>query len=91
MFLVPAAVADEPTAFEVQRPRRDPSRARIVRDHDERLAERPIELLQQVEDLFAGLGVEIAGRLIGEDQSRIGDDCAAIETRCSWPPLSWWG
>jgi hypothetical protein len=40
---------------------------------------------QEVGDLPAGLGVEIAGRLVGDQQFR------AIATRCCSPPESWPG
>ena len=49
---------------------------RIVRHHDDRLAVLAVERLQQVEDLVAGLAVEVAGRLVAEQQRRVGDDGA---------------
>src|SRR5262245_7604750 len=51
-------------------------RARVVRDHYHCLAEFGLELAQQAEDLFGVAGVEIAGRLIGDDEGGIGDDGA---------------
>ena len=51
-------------------------RVRIVRDHDDGLAVLAVERLQQVEDLVAGLAVEVAGRLVAEQQRRVGDDGA---------------
>ena len=43
----------------------------IVRDqHDRRLA-RAIDVEQQLDDLLAGLAVEVAGRLVGEQERRI--------------------
>ena len=35
-----------------------------------------VELLEQVEDLVGALAVEIAGRLVGDDDLRVGDDGA---------------
>ena len=49
---------------------------RIVRDHDDRLAVLAVERLQQIQDLVAGLAIEVAGRLVAEQQRRIGDDGA---------------
>ena len=49
---------------------------RVVRDHDDRLAVLAVERLQQVEDLVARLAVEVAGRLVAEQQRRVGDDGA---------------
>jgi hypothetical protein len=51
-------------------------RARIVRDHHDRLAVIAIERVQQIENLVARLAIEIAGRLVGEDERRIRDDGA---------------
>ena len=51
-------------------------RVRIVRDHDDRLAVLAVERLQQVEDLVARLAIEVAGRLVAEQQRRVGDDGA---------------
>ena len=47
---------------------------RIVRDHDYRLMELFIEPLDQIQNLFRGLCIKIAGRLIGYQQSGISDD-----------------
>ncbi len=46
----------------------------VVRDHDDRLLKLAVELFQQVEDLAAGGAVEIAGRLVGDQQVGVGDD-----------------
>ena len=43
---------------------------RIVRHHDDRLAVVAVERLQQVENLVAGLAIEIAGRLVAQQQRR---------------------
>ena len=51
-------------------------RVRVVRDHDDGLAVLAVERLQQVEDLVARLAIEVAGRLVAEQQRRIGDDRA---------------
>ncbi len=62
--------------FEVQRPLRAFGRVRIVRHHHDGLAVLLVERLQQIEDLVAGLAIEIAGRLVAEQQRRIGHDRA---------------
>ena len=49
---------------------------RIVRHHDDRLALLLVQRLQQVEDLIARLAVEIAGRLVAQQERGIGDDRA---------------
>ena len=44
---------------------------------------------QEVDDRLAGLLVEIAGRLVGEEDGRVPDAIArAIATRCCSPPDS---
>src|SRR5215831_2721810 len=45
----------------------------IVRDHDDGLAELVVELFEEPEDLLGRRAIEIAGRLVGDDQRRIGD------------------
>ncbi len=62
--------------LEVQRPLGALGGARIVRDHDDGLAVLAVERLEQVEDLVAGLAIEIARRLVAQQQRRIGDDGA---------------
>ena len=47
---------------------------RVVGDHDDRLLEFAVELFEQLEDLAAGGAVEIAGRLVGDQQVGVGDD-----------------
>jgi len=32
--------------------------------------------------------VEVAGRLVGKDDGRVGDEPLAMATRCCWPPES---
>ena len=50
--------------------------ARVVRDHDDRLAELVLELAQQAEDVLGVARVEVAGGLVGDDEIGIGDDGA---------------
>ena len=66
----------ENALVEMQRAPRAVGGVRIVRDHHDRLAVIAVERLQQVEDLVAGLAIEIAGRLVAEQQRRVGDDRA---------------
>ena len=49
---------------------------RIVRDHDDGLVVPLVERLQEVQDLVPGLAVEVARRLVAEQQRRVGDDRA---------------
>ena len=44
-------VVDELALVEVQRPARPAGGQRVVGDHDDRLLELPVELLEEVEDL----------------------------------------
>src|SRR5215472_6297157 len=46
---------------------------RVVGDHDDRLAELAHAPAEQVQDLRTGPGVEVAGRLVGEDDLRSAD------------------
>src|SRR6185503_11780312 len=54
----------------------------VVRHHDDRLAELHVELLEERQHFGRRLAVEVAGRLVGDDQLRIGDegarDCHAL-------------
>ena len=70
------AVSRQDAFVEVQRAPGALGGVRIVRDHDDRLAVIAVERLQQVEDLVAGLAIEIAGRLVAEQQRRVGHDRA---------------
>ena len=45
---------------------------RVVGDHDDRLAEVPIQAAEDRQDVLRGLGIEISGRLIGKQQGWIG-------------------
>ena len=71
-----ALLAREHAFVEVQRPVGALRRVRIVRHHDDGLAVVAVQRLQQVEDLVAGLAIEVAGRLVAQQQRRIGDDRA---------------
>jgi hypothetical protein len=49
---------------------------RVVRDHDDSLAEFFIQAREQGEDILGGCGVQVAGGFVGEDQVGIGYDGA---------------
>ena len=49
---------------------------RLMGDHDHRDALLRIEVGEQLHDLAAACGIEIAGRLVGQQHQRIGDDGA---------------
>ena len=62
--------------FQVQHAARPLGGVRIVRHHHDRLLEFLVEPLQQRQHFAGRLGVEIAGRLVGQQQRRVGDDRA---------------
>ena len=70
------ALLHQHALLEVQRALGALGGVRIVRDHHDRLAVLAVERLQQIEDLVAGLAIEVAGRLVAEQQRRVGDDRA---------------
>src|ERR1700674_2269341 len=49
-------------------------RARVVRDHHDRLAKAAVELAQQCQDIFRRGGVEVTGRFVGHDNCGICHD-----------------
>src|SRR5258705_13049554 len=55
-----------------ERPRRL-RRVRVVRHHDDGLAELAVEALQHRQDVGRRYPVEVAGRLAGADHGRVGD------------------
>src|SRR6476646_2772989 len=48
----------------------------VVRHHDDGLSVIPIERLEEIENFVAGLAIEVARRLIAEEQRGIRDDRA---------------
>src|SRR5581483_3482990 len=48
--------------------------ARIVRYQQDRLAQAFLQLGHEIENLLGRMGIEIARRLIGDNQGRVGDD-----------------
>lgn len=50
--------------------------ARVVRHQQDGFLERPLQLIKQTHDFFGGAGIQIAGRLVGDDQGWVGDDGA---------------
>src|SRR2546422_433402 len=57
--------------FEIQHRVRVTGSARVVSNHDDRFVKLFIEPLDQIENLFSGLRIEVAGRLVGYKQGRI--------------------
>ena len=51
-------------------PPRAPGQFQVVGDEDEAEGFRPLQLLEQIDDVGLGVLVEIAGRLVGEQQRR---------------------
>src|SRR6185503_2899766 len=64
---------DEHALLEMNEPVRLLRGLRIVRHHDDRLAQVVVQPLEQPEDLLGGRAVEIAGGLVGDDQRRVRD------------------
>ena len=44
----------------------------VVRDHDDGLAVLPAQRPQQIENLVGGLAIEVAGRLVADQERRVG-------------------
>ena len=61
---------------------------RVVRHQDDREAVLGVELAEEVEDLPAGLRVEVAGRLVGDQERASLTSARAMATRCCSPPES---
>src|ERR1035438_1020280 len=64
----------ELTLVQIHRPRRARRGVRIVRDHDDGLAVLPVQRLEQIQDFIAGLAGKVAGRLVAQQQRRVGDN-----------------
>ncbi len=71
-----ALVADEPARGERQPPRAARRERDVVRDEDQRRAALAVEPEHQVRDFDAGGGVEVAGRLVGQQQLRLAGERA---------------
>ena len=65
----PARVFDDVAVPHPDRPARNRGDVGVVRDHDHSRAE-VMHLLDQLEDALACLFIEVAGGLVGEDESR---------------------
>src|SRR5574337_2147313 len=50
------------------------SGARVVGYHEDSLLESAVQATEDVEHLFRGMSIQVAGGLVGDDQRRIGDD-----------------
>ena len=72
----PYGLVAELAFFEIDRARGPRRGVRIMRDHNDRLAVFAVQRLEQVQDLVAGLAVEVTGGLVAEQQGRIGDNRA---------------
>jgi len=52
---------------------------------------RLIQPLEKLHNLFTLRGVQVSGRLVGEDQFGLRMTARATPTSCCWPPESWFG
>ena len=62
---------DQPALLNAEHPVRHAHHLGAVGDHDHGLAGPPGEAVEDLQHLAAGLEVEVAGGLVGEDQQRI--------------------
>src|SRR5690606_2396610 len=69
-------IRDDRAVRETDRAARAAGEGRIVRDQHERRAALAVQLLEQMDDRLARAGVEIAGRLVGEQDARLVDERA---------------
>jgi len=76
---------------EVQAARALAGQRLVVRDQHQGRGQLAVERQQQLDDARAGGLVEIAGRLVGEQDLRRAANARAIATRCCSPPDSWLG
>ena len=58
----------------------------IVAGHEDGDALLGDELCEEFEDLAAGLAVEVAGGLVGDEHGGAVGEARAMERRCCWPP-----
>src|SRR6185437_16725215 len=65
--VVPSSI-DEHALLEMHDPVCLLGRLRVVRHHDDRLAKLGVQPLEQAQDLLGGRAIEVAGRLVGDDQ-----------------------
>jgi len=56
---------------------------RVVRHHDDGFAVLTIERLEEVKDFVARLAVEVAGRLVAQQQGWVGDNGAGNARRAA--------
>jgi hypothetical protein len=67
-------VADDPSIDQDDQPVGVGGRVGVVRDHDDGLAELVGRPAQELEQIGGGLGIQVAGRLVGEDDRRLVDE-----------------
>src|SRR5262245_7795870 len=61
----------EPALVQVVHGARALGRGRIVRDHDDGLVEFLVQLLEQLQDVVGAVAIEVARRLVGDDDLRV--------------------
>src|SRR5436190_1669988 len=70
-YFIDASRSRQHALFKMQHRVRMTRRSRVVSDHDDSLVKLFVEPLEQIENLFGGLRVEISGRFVGYKQGRI--------------------
>src|SRR5438874_5044176 len=75
--LIRRLVGEEPALVQIDGPAGAGGGVRIVRDHDDGFALLAIEGLQEAEDFITRFAIEVASRLVAQEQRRIGDNSAS--------------
>ena len=68
-------VGNDLAILEVDHPPGVTRNVQLVCDHHNRRA-LPVQLAQQAHDLLTGMGIQVAGRLVGEENGGMVDECA---------------
>src|SRR5438067_2538066 len=61
-------IFDQLPFFQMNDPLRPLGGAGVVGDDDDRFFQSSLQFRQQIENLIGGLGVQVAGRFVGDDQ-----------------------
>ena len=75
-------LSDDPAGFDAQHATGHGGDARLVRDQEQGQALALIQGVKQLDDLAAGIDVQVAGRLVTEQELRPKNSARASATRC---------